>query len=128
MNIITEKLAILGLVTAVGLFVPSMPGLTQTNTERQPAEAEIVEASDFAELANLAFSDGDYHNTIYHANKALQLEPDLPQVYLLRARAEKQLGQLREAMEDLYRAAQLYEENNNEEGEAIARQMMLDIR
>jgi tetratricopeptide (TPR) repeat protein len=128
MNIITEKLAILGLVTAVGLFVPSMPGLTQINTERQPTEIEIVEASDFAELANLALSDRDYHNAIYHANKALQLEPDLPQAYLLRARAEKQLGQLREAMEDLYRAAQLYEENNNEEGEAIARQMMLDIR
>ena len=128
MNIITEKLAILGLVTAVGLFVPSMPGLAQINTERQPAEIETVEASDFVELANLALSDRDYHNTIYHANKALQLQPDLPQVYLLRARAAKELGQLGEAMEDLYRAAQLYEENNNEEGEAIARQMILDIR
>jgi hypothetical protein len=31
-------------------------------------------------------------------------------------------------MEDLYRAAQLYQENNNEKGEAIARQMILDIR
>jgi tetratricopeptide (TPR) repeat protein len=128
MNIVSEKLAILGLATAVGLLVPSMPGLAQINTERQPAEIETVEASDFAELANLALSDRDYHNAIYHANKALQLQPDLPQVYLIRARAEKQLGRLGEAMEDLYRAAQLYQENNNEKGEAIARQMILDIR
>lgn len=128
MNMVSEKLAILGLVTAVGLFVPSMPGLAQINTERQPAEIETVEASDFVELANLALSDRDYHNAIYHADKALQLEPDLPQVYLIRGRAKEQLGQLREAMEDLYRAAQLYQEDNNEEGEAIARQMILDIR
>ncbi len=128
MKLVSEKLAVLGLVTAVGLFVPSMPGLAQINTERQPAEIETVEASDFAELANFAFREGDYQNAIYHANKALQLEPDLPQVYLIRARAKEQLGQLREAMEDLDLAAQLYQENNNEEGEAIARQMMLDIR
>lgn len=128
MNVVSEKLAVLGLVTAVGLFVPSMPGLAQINTERQPAEIKTVEASDFAELANFSLSDRDYHNAIYHANKALQLEADLPQVYLIRGRAKQELGQLREAMEDLYRAVQLYQEENNEEGEAIARQTILDIR
>lgn len=128
MKKITEKLAALGLVTMVGLFVPSMPGLAQTNTEERPAEIEIVEVSDFLDLANLALQTKDYQNAIYQANKALQLEPDLPQVYLLLARAKEQLGQLEGAMEDLYTAAQLYEAQNNEQGEAIARQMMLDIR
>jgi Flp pilus assembly protein TadD len=128
MKKITEKLAALGLVTMVGLFVPSMPGLAQINTEEQPAEIEIIEASDFLDLANLALQTKDYQNAIYQANKALQLEPDLPQVYLILARAKEQLGQLEGAMEDLYTAAQLYDAQNNERGEAIARQMMLDIR
>lgn len=128
MKKVTAKLAALGLVTMVGLFVPSMPGLAQINTETQPAETEILEASYFLDLANLALNTRDYQNAIYHANKALQLEPDLPQVYLLLARAKEQLGQLEGALEDLYTAAQLYDAQNNEQGEAIARQMMLDIR
>jgi len=128
MKKVTAKLAALGLVTMVGLFVPSMPGLAQINTEEQPAEIEIVEASDFLDLANLALQTKDYQNAIYQANKALQLEPDLPQVYLILARAKEQLGQLEGAIEDLHTAAQLYEAQNNERGEAIARQMMLDLR
>ncbi|NEP41553.1 MAG: hypothetical protein F6K35_20910 [Okeania sp. SIO2H7] len=128
MKRVAEKLAVLGLVTAVGLLAPSMPGLAQINTEKEPTEVETVEASYFVDLASLAFSDRDYQNAIYHANKALQLEPDLAEVYVLRARAQEQLGQLQAAMEDLHRAAQLYDRQNNERGEAIARQMMLDIR
>ena len=128
MNRIAKKLAILGLVTAAGLFAPSMPGLAQTNTERQPAEVETLEASYFVDLASLALNDRDYQNAVYHANKAVQLEPNLPQVYILRARAQRQLGQLQAAIEDLYLAAKLYEGQNNEEGVAIALQMIRDIR
>ncbi|MDY6805676.1 MAG: tetratricopeptide repeat protein [Cyanobacteriota bacterium] len=128
MNTAYKKLAALGLVTAVGLFVPSMPGLAQINTESQRAEVKTLDASYFLDLANVALSDRDYQNAIYHANKALQLEPDLAKVYLLRARAQEKLGQFQAAIEDLYAAAQLYEEENNQEGEAIARQMILDIR
>ena len=128
MNMAYKKLAALGLVTAVGLFVPSMPGLAQINTESQGAEVETLDASYFLDLANVALSERDYQNAIYHANKALQLEPDLAKVYLLRARAQEELGQFQAAIEDLYAAAKLYEEENNQEGEAIARQMLLDIR
>lgn len=128
MNMAYKKLAALGLVTAVGLFVPSMPGLAQINTESQRAEVKTIDASYFLDLANAALSARDYQNAIFHANKAVQLEPDLPQIYLIRARAQEELGQYQGAIEDLYAAAQLYEEENNLEGEAIARQMILDIR
>lgn len=143
MNRVYKKIAVLGSIAAVGLLICSSPGLAQKSTfssssaspesinvktQKQPDEIETVEAGDFVELAELALGDRDYYNAIYHADKALDLNSNLPEMYVLRGRARKMLGQFQGAIEDLQEAALLYEEQNDREGEAIARELLLALQ
>ena len=110
MKLLHQTLGTFALVAVFNAIAP-LPAFAQQVT---PSETSVrVEADDFLTLATTAMNDGDYHNAVYHANKALELDASLADAYLLRGRAFSQLGDREAAIADLEKAADLYLVQNN---------------
>lgn len=120
MNWIRRTIAILG-IAAAALSVAPVTALAQT-THKQPVpvrvevEIETVEADNFVSLARNAFAVKDYQNAVFQANRALDLDPELAEGYLLRGQARTQLGQRQPAVKDLQQAAVLYWQQKDRAG------------
>ncbi|MBW4492936.1 MAG: hypothetical protein KME26_07585 [Oscillatoria princeps RMCB-10] len=120
MNWIRRTIAILG-IAAAALSVAPVTAFAQT-TQKQPVpvrvevEVETVEANDFVKLARNAFAVKDYQNAVFQANRALDLDPELAEGYLLRGQARTQLGQRQPAVKDLQQAAVLYWQQKDRAG------------
>lgn len=120
MNWIRKSIAILGIAAAAFSIAP-VTALAQ-GTQRQPVQVQVqvqvetVEADEFVKLARNAFAVKDYQNAIFQANRALDLEPELAEGYLLRGQAKTKLGQRQPAVKDLQQAAVLYWQQKDKAG------------
>jgi tetratricopeptide (TPR) repeat protein len=79
-----------------------------------------VDSYDFLVMAEEALEVGDYQNAIFHANRAMDLEPALGNPYLIRGQARAYQGDTQAAIADLEQAAQRYRQNNNQIGYLLA--------
>lgn len=123
---IYQRIAVISLITFIGCGIPVKTFAQNTPVRSQPAQ--IMEGSDFIDLAKSALSAQDYQNTIFHADKAIDINPDLAEAYLIRAQAEEKLGQMSAAMNDLNKAVSLFQEQSNSAGASAARELMREIQ
>lgn len=122
MKSIYKTLGIIGISLTVCVATP----LAVKAEEPLPisATSQVVEADDCLALANQALAVKDYRNTIHHANRAIDLNPNEADAYLLRGQAKLALGQEDGAVADLQRAATQYLQRNNREGYQAAREIL----
>lgn len=123
---IYQRIAVISLITFIGCSIPTKTFAQTAPVPSQPMQ--VMEGSDFMDLAKSAFSAQDYQNTIFHADKAIDINPDLAEAYLIRAQAEEKLGQMSAAMNDLNKAVSLYQEQSNSAGASAARELMREIQ
>ena len=105
MKLLHQTLGTFALVAVFNAIAPR-GAIAQQVTPSQTSVSIV--ADDFLTLATTAMNDGDYHNAVYHANKALELDASLAEVYLLRGQAFSQLGDRDAAIADLEKAADLF--------------------
>lgn len=122
---IYQRIAVISLITFIGCSIPTKTFAQTAPVPSQPMQ--VIEGSDFMDLAKSAFSAQDYQNTIFHADKAIDINPDLAEAYLIRAQAEDKLGQMSAAMNDLNKAVSLYQEQSNSAGASAARELMREM-
>lgn len=123
---IYQRIAVISLITFIGCSIPTKTFAQTAPVPSQPMQ--VMEGSDFMDLAKSAFLAQDYQNTIFHADKAIDINPDLAEAYLIRAQAEEKLGQMSAAMNDLNKAVSLYQEQSNSAGASAARELMREIQ
>jgi Tfp pilus assembly protein PilF len=123
---IYQRIAVISLITFIGCSIPTKTFAQTAPVPSQPMQ--VMEGNDFMDLAKSAFSAQDYQNTIFHADKAIDINPDLADAYLLRAQAEEKLGQMSAAMNDLNKAVSLFQEQSNSAGASAARELMREIQ
>ncbi len=126
MNWIQKSIAVLGITAAIGSIAPAI-ALAQTPVVEPEATPMVVDGADFVEMAREAFAAQDYQNTVFHANRALEINPELAQAYLIRGQAEAELGEREAAIADLQQAATLYKAQNNNAGYSLAMDSLLDF-
>jgi len=117
MRKLNATLGLLGMSMALWAIAPA-PTVAEPAPATSPAT--VVEDSDLLGLAAQAFAVGDYNNTIFHANRLLQIDPNEPEAYLLRGRAWAELGYREAAIADIERAAREYAERENATGRELA--------
>lgn len=113
MKSLHKTLGLLGIALTVGLAAPTVSFAQEV---QQESTAPIVIADNFVIKAADAMAAKDYQNAVYHANKALDLDPNQAEALFLRGQARLQLGREEEAIKDLQQAAELFLQNNNQVG------------
>lgn len=118
-------------VLAISLGVGIAPAAIAENVSApsvQESQSVIeVESYDFVVLAEDALDVGDYQNAIFHANRALDIEPGLGNAYMIRGQARAYQGEIQAAIADLEQAAQVYRQNNNQIGYLLAQEYLRDL-
>ncbi|WP_254566776.1 hypothetical protein [Oscillatoria sp. HE19RPO] len=122
-NIVTVLAISLGL----GIAPPAIAENLSEPSSRQSQSVIEVDSYDFVVLAEEALEVGDYHNAIFHANRALDIEPGLGNAYLIRGQAQAYQGEIQAAIADLQQAAQVYRQNQNQIGYLLAQQYLRDL-
>ncbi|MCT7983414.1 hypothetical protein NG796_08915 [Laspinema sp. A4] len=122
-NIVT----VLAISLGIGL---APPAIAENLSESSVAESQSVievDSYDFVVLAEDALDVGDYQNAIFHANRAIDIEPALGNAYLIRGQARAYQGEIQAAIADLEQAAQVYRQNNNQAGYLLALEYLKDL-
>ncbi|MDY6936153.1 MAG: hypothetical protein SWY16_00680 [Cyanobacteriota bacterium] len=117
MKLLHTTLGTLALVALSNAIAP-MNAIAQQATPSDTVTRVV--SDDFVALASEAIADGDYHNAVYHANKALDIDTELAAAYLVRGQALIHLEERDAAIADLEKAANLYLSQNNLVGHQIA--------
>ncbi|MCT7974918.1 hypothetical protein [Laspinema olomoucense] len=118
-------------VLAISLGIGIAPAAIAENLSgpsHQESQSVIeVDSYDFVVLAEDALDVGDYQNAIFHANRAIDIEPALGNAYLIRGQARAYQGEIQAAIADLEQAAQVYRQNNNQLGYRLALEYLKDL-
>lgn len=122
-NIVT----VLAISLGVGIAPPAIAESLSEPSVRESQTVIEVDSYDFVVLAEEALEVGDYQNAIFHANRALDIEPGLGNGYLIRGQARAYQGEIQAAIADLEQAAQVYRQNNNQIGYLLAQQYLRDL-
>jgi tetratricopeptide (TPR) repeat protein len=122
-NIVT----VLAMSLGMGIAPPAIAQNLSEPSFRESHRVIEVDSYDFVVLAEEALEVGDYQNAIFHANRALDIEPGLGNGYLIRGQAQAYQGEIQAAIADLEQAAQVYRQNNNQIGYLLAQQYLRDL-
>ncbi len=122
-NIVT----VLAISLGIGIAPAAIADNISPQSTRQSEAVIEVDSTDFVALAEDALDVGDYQNAIFHANRAIDIEPALGNAYLIRGQAQAYQGERQAAISDLQQAAQVYRQNNNQMGYLLALQYLKDL-
>ncbi len=118
---------VLAISLGIGIAPPAIADTVSDPSFQESQSVIEVDAYDFVVLAEEALDVGDYQNAIFHANRAIDIEPTSGNAYLIRGQARAYQGEIQTAIADLEQAAQVYRQNNNQLGYLLALEYLKDL-
>lgn len=100
------------LILSLGIFLIGIILISSLVNNGSKRSTSLVNNQNLNNYLNLSFSEyfnGNYQAAIDNCNLIIAFEPNLAQAYLTRALAENKLHKIKEAVQDLQKAQDLYE-------------------
>lgn len=98
-------------ILSLGIFLISIILVFSLVNNGSKHSANLVNNQNLNNYLNLSFNEyfnGNYQAAIDNCNLIISFEPNLAQAYLTRALAENKLHKMKEAVQDLQKAQDLY--------------------
>ncbi len=99
------------LILSLGIFLIGIILISSLVNNGSKRSTSLVNNQNLNNYLNLSFSEyfnGNYQAAIDNCNLIIAFEPNLAQAYLTRALAENKLHKIKEAIQDLQKAQDLY--------------------